>query len=258
MGASRVASVAGAIAVLTTAAALAADFPPPLPPPALVQLPVPADTTGWYLRGFVGVGQLHSQLQYIPNPLNAGIDFAIEHSALGDPIFIGGAIGYAWNNGLRLDGTGEYRSKATLHAWGSYTTFCPVGICVQVLDGFNKSWVVLANAYLDLGTWWRLTPFVGAGIGAAANSITGLSELGLLTGGRGVAPDHTTWNLAWAAHAGIAYDASSNLKFELAYRYLNLGPAWATPDCVGGCPPDIFRLKNVTSQDIMFGARWML
>ena len=53
----------------------------------------------------------------------------------------------------------EYRTKANLHAWGSYTAFCPVGVCLDVLDGFEKSWVVLGNAYFDLGETHRAIQF---------------------------------------------------------------------------------------------------
>jgi len=56
----RISLLAAAIASIGTAT-LAADFPPPLPAPV-----VPVEF-GWYLRGDVGVGQLHaSQLEYIP------------------------------------------------------------------------------------------------------------------------------------------------------------------------------------------------
>jgi opacity protein-like surface antigen len=33
--------------------------------------------------------------------------------------------------------------------------------------------------------------------------------------------DQSTWTFAWAAHAGVAYTITPNLKLELAYRYLN-------------------------------------
>ena len=248
----RISLLAAAIASIGTAT-LAADFPPPLPAPV-----VPVEF-GWYLRGDVGVGQLHAnQLEYFPNAKNAGTDFAIEHSALGDTTFVGFGIGYTWNRWLRFDVTAEYRTKANLHAWGSYTAFCPVGVCLDVLDGFENSWVVLGNAYFDLGTWWCLTPFVGVGIGTAGNTITGFSDYGPQTGGRGIAPDHTNWNFAWAFHAGVAYTASPNLKLELAYRYLDMGSTWASINCVGGCAPDVFKLRDITSQDIMIGMRWLL
>ena len=88
--------------------------------------------------------------------------------------------------------------------------------------------------------------------------ITGFSDYGPQTGGRSIAPDHTNWNFAWAFHAGVAYTASPNLKLELAYRYLDMGSTWASINCVGGCAPDVFKLRDITSQDIMIGMRWLL
>ena len=36
----------------------------------------------------------------------------------------------------------------------------------------KNEWVVLANAYVDLGTWWCITPFIGAGVGVGAEHMT--------------------------------------------------------------------------------------
>ena len=37
---------------------------------------------------------------------------------------------------------------------------------LDTYQGYLKSWVFLANAFVDLGTWECFTPFVGAGVGA--------------------------------------------------------------------------------------------
>ena len=37
----------------------------------------------------------------------------------------------------------------------------------------------MANAYVDLGTWWCITPFIGAGVGAARVSIADFSDTGV-------------------------------------------------------------------------------
>jgi opacity protein-like surface antigen len=112
MSAERVSFLAGAAALVSTAT-LAADFPPPLPPPVAVE-------GGWYLRGDIGMGQLHSkQLEFIPNQFDARIDFVIEHSAFSDQRLIGSGVGYARKNWLRFDLTGEYRSRANLPAWAA-------------------------------------------------------------------------------------------------------------------------------------------
>ena len=47
----------------------------------------------------------------------------------------------------------------------------------------KSEWLVLANAYVDLGTWWCITPFVGAGVGAARVSIANYTDVGQTTTG---------------------------------------------------------------------------
>ena len=42
----------------------------------------------------------------------------------------------------------------------------------DIYHATKSEWVVLANAYVDLGTWWCMTPFIGAGVGGARVSIT--------------------------------------------------------------------------------------
>ena len=91
-------------------------------------------------------------------------------------------VGYEWNSWFRFDVTGEYRTKAAFKATGRFTEFCAGGgNCFDVNTGNFSSAVFLANAYVDLGTWWCLTPFIGAGVGGARNMITGVQDLGLNT-----------------------------------------------------------------------------
>ena len=77
-------------------------------------------------------------------------------------MLFGVGAGYKWNNWFRFDVTGEYRGETGFHGFDTWN------------DGtarFNNytakksEWLVLANAYIDLGTWWCITPFVGAGVG---------------------------------------------------------------------------------------------
>ena len=242
-------------ASLAASATRAADYSPP--PPVYIQQPqqvIESFTDGWYLRGDVGVGMMRAnQLEYIRNPLNFN-DFAIEHSSMGDTFFIGGGVGYEFNNWLRFDVTGEYRGKTTVNAVGSYTF--GGGTFGDVYQGYLKSWVFLANAYVDLGTWNCFTPFVGAGIGFTRNTLNDFVDTGLGTSGRGFGRDTSEWHAAWALHAGVAYNVTKNFKVELAYRYLNLGSITDTIDCVGGCNPDSYKFGNIHSQDIKLGLRW--
>ena len=83
----------------------------------------------------------------------------------------------------------------------------------------------LVNAYLDLGTWWCITPFIGAGVGVAYNKIEHFRDTNVIAGGGGWAESGTKTNLAWALHAGASYKVTSNFAVDLSYRYLNLGKA---------------------------------
>jgi len=83
------------------------------------------------------------------------------------------------------------------------------------------------------GTWWCITPFIGAGVGGAFNQSTGLHDLGSIPSpGVGsvnsasyFANSANKTSFAWAAHAGLAYKVNQNFTVELAYRYLDLGNA---------------------------------
>ena len=117
------------------------------------------------------------------------------------------------------------------------------------------------NLYADLGTWWCLTPFVGVGLGAAKVNIFDFRDNNQATNGAAYGLDASKWNVAWALHAGVAYEVSSNLKLELSYRYVHLGDG-TSGDLItyqgtnNVNNPMLF--KDITSQDIRLGFRWML
>jgi opacity protein-like surface antigen len=252
-------SILAMAAAFATSAARAADYyqpPPQQPQPVYIQQPqVESFAEGWYLRGDVGIGMSSSyKLDYLPAPANVGNGFRFEQTSSGDGFFLGGGIGYEWNNWLRFDATAEYRAKTHVKAFGSYTVS---GGGTDFYDGNLKSWVFLGNAYVDLGTWNCFTPFVGFGIGATRNTMADLTDFNTNGGqGRGIGRNSSEWHLAYAVHAGVAYNISKNFKVELAYRYLNLGSITDTIDCIGGCNPDSYKFGNLYSHDIKLGLRW--
>jgi opacity protein-like surface antigen len=98
--------------------------------------------------------------------------------------------------------------------------------------------VFLANAYLDMGTWWCITPFIGAGVGTVRHEISGITDLGpnpfgigfglpvsAFANGDGDFNHRVKWQTAWALHAGLAYNVTNTFKVKLSYRYLNMGDA---------------------------------
>ena len=72
-----------------------------------------------------------------------------------------------------------------------------------------ESGTILFNAYADLGSWYGITPYVGAGIGVSGNRFTNISREAFVLGapvGAAVLSPRTTYNLAWALMAGVAID----------------------------------------------------
>src|ERR1700728_5114660 len=222
-------------AVRVSPAAFAADMPQPLPPqpyqPQMMVVEQPQ--SAWYLRGDIGVGITNQfDIQWIPSPPDAGIPFAFDQHSWADTVFFDAGVGYEWNSWLRFDVTAGYRDRTQVNARGVYAPATGLGDAYQ---GYLRSWVVLANAYIDFGTWDCLTPFIGVGIGGAYNQMADLVDMGIGTTGAGFGRNSTNWSPAYAFYAGLDYDVTKNFIVELSYRYLNYGSGTDTVDCIGGC-----------------------
>src|SRR6476661_6897936 len=111
MASVKVASIAGAIALLASAAN-AADMPS-LPP--VYVPPIEETVGGWYLRGDIGMTNqqfkgLHQRLYDVPGTTVEPVGMGWDSSMMA-----GLGIGYKFNDWFRADLTGEYRGKATFH-----------------------------------------------------------------------------------------------------------------------------------------------
>lgn len=253
--------LAAGAASLLSSAAFAADMPL-APPPQPYYAPAPVeDFGGWYLRGDIGYtasrAKLHNDL-YDTLPATATLQQLGQGFSGGTSYGIG--VGYQFNNWFRADITGEYRSKVNFSGT-DFVTYNPGGYLSDTYSGGYSSWVGLINAYADLGTWWCITPFIGAGVGAAHIQTTGFQDTGLANGNPGsyFASGASTTNLAWAVHAGLAYRVTNNLTVELAYRYLDMGKGvhgyGASYDGTNAGPSS-FEYRDLTSQDVKIGLRW--
>jgi len=266
-------------ALLLSGAAYAADLGAP-PPAMQYQPPAPvAEQNGWYLRGDVGVGiQNFSSFDLEPS---SGVPstWAVNQTDIQDTSIFGAGIGYAVNSWLRFDVTGEYRTKALFQATGSwYGAGCPEYLgqtpafstppsyCFDKYEGNFSAAVFMANAYVDLGTWWCLTPYIGGGVGTAYDRITGVQDIGPQppgTIGFGYTyEDSANWAFAWNVQAGLTYNVSDNFKIDFSWRYLDMGsPQSSNIFCQNAgtsTPCNYFNLKDMTSEDFRIGFRWLL
>jgi opacity protein-like surface antigen len=263
--------VAAGAASLLSSMSFAADMA--IAPPPQYYAPPVEDFGGWYLRGDIGMtNQRLGDLTLATAPFPAG--FQSTGMGFDSSTSFGLGFGYKINNWFRADVTGEYRGKANFHG-SQFSTFNVLAPGFAETDNYSASkseWVAMANAYVDLGTWWCVTPFIGAGVGMARNTISGFRDDGVILGasgpGTGTTPastfaaDGSKWNFAWALHAGIAYKVTPNFTVELAYRYINLGNgitgATNSFDGVTVVNQSGFLMKNITSNDVKLGVRWLL
>lgn len=252
--------IASAAALLTTTA-VAADLPL-LPPP----VPVAAAAGGWYLRGFIGMSnQFLSDISH-PDFARAQQFTFLDRGGFDSAPFGGGGIGYQWSGWLRFDATVEYRGAAGFHALDRFFNpyFNGGNFNTNQYTASKSELVALVNGYLDLGTWWCITPFIGAGAGVAYNRIEHFRDVNVITAGGGWADSGTQTNFAWSLTAGGAYKVTPGLVVELAYRYLNLGNARTgllvnlDPTVFSGNPLAPVTFNNLQSHDIMLSMRWML
>jgi len=256
--------LAAGAASLISSMAFAADMPIAAPPPMYAPPAPPADFGGWYLRG--DVGMTNQNAKSIDSATSAA--FPTTTAVLGfdsSPLFDLG-VGYRFNNWFRADVTGQYRGKSNLH--GSQSVALGVGdVEANTYTGSKSEWVVMANAYVDLGTWWCITPFIGAGVGGSYNQLSGFQDNGVRYTAGALSNSVTyfdtngKWNFAWAAHAGLAYKVNPGFTVELAYSYMNLGDAapgnfHAFDGSING--PSTIKVRNITSNDVKLGVRWEL
>jgi opacity protein-like surface antigen len=258
--------IAAGAATLLSSAAFAADMAIAPPPPMYAPPPVVEDFGGWYLRGDIGFS--NQRVKRLDNVLDANNTSSVQNLSFNTAGIFGLGVGYKVNNWFRADVTGEYRGNSQFFGTDAIAFPGPGGFGTDTYHATKSEWVVLANAYVDLGTWWCMTPFIGAGVGGARVSIANFTDHGLTNnGGPALLPglafgdNVAKWNFAWALHAGVAYKVTPNFTVELAYRYLDMGDGLTgdlrTFDGVNAIVnPTTF--KSITSHDLKLGVRWDL
>ncbi len=210
-------------AVMATAVALpamAADiYEPPVievPPP---QIEYQDETFGgWYIRGDIGYHKSKIRgIEYITyGPGTADFDFG----RLKGSFSTGAGIGYQVNSYFRTDLTADYWWKSDFRGQttGIPGTCGTAPTCVSVDTSKFSALLLLANAYAELGTYKRITPYIGAGIGGAYVKWDDLRNR--------IDPDIDDrhrgakgWRFAWALMAGASYCITSNWHADIGYRF---------------------------------------
>ncbi len=299
----RATALTALLGVFFAPAAMAADMPflsAPAPTP-VNQQPLEFGS-GWYLRGDVGYSNMAVPVVVADFANNLGRTGAVSG---------GIGMGYQYNNWLRTDLTLDRAVFQPVRSMGS--RWCPYGTvldgaagtanagkpigylydpnetCTPVVKSELNRTSLLANAYVDLGNWWGLTPYVGAGVGfsyfRSNNSVAyfqnndgqlwapNLGQGGVpITWIRGPnyfgpiifpplpwaqilpnqAAQKSSWKFAWNVMAGVSYDISQNLKIDLHYRLLDAGSYTSFSSTLTGAGPVT---KDLISQEVRLGFR---
>jgi len=299
----RVSAIAAIAAALCGRAAVAAGMPflsAPEPAPATPPVEI---GSGWYLRGDVGYESMTAPI--ITTDLTT-LASRINNASGG----IG--VGFQFNQWFRADLTLD-RSVNRQQGSGA-SMYCPYGTlvnvpnvdingtlqtveaylynpaetCTPLVNAHINRTSLIANGYFDLGNWWGVTPYVGAGIGVSylqTSASVNYYENGtgnLWAPNLGVAGAYLAWynlagqqvavnqqypfaqlnynfsqtvkdyKLAWNFMAGASYDISQNLKLDLHYRLLGVGSFTGFPGVLSGTGAVT---KDLLSQEVRLGFR---
>jgi opacity protein-like surface antigen len=268
-----------ALAMLGTGPVNAADLDPALEDPVqdFSQMPVANVTfgSGWYVRGDFGGAQLYQANPFYKGTLSQNADSTFGSSAPGITLrpshelgYVGGVGGgYAFTSHLRADVVIDYHMPVHSNASGkpfrcingygpvqTVTTFTTTtssadptyGSCTGAYQANLQSYDALVNGYYDLGTWYNVTPYIGAGVGLSFGhyqtsatytqadgssyniSITNPASNQTYNIDYDRNASHTYYNFAYALMAGFAFPIYAHTSVDIGYRYLDLGTVLGT------------------------------
>lgn len=176
-----------------------------------------ARENGAYLRADIGFGA-----PFVRHALTAN---GVFNPTLSGPALFGMGIGYEIGHMLRAEVAAEYRSRSG----------------IQTADGVRAHTIggqLLASVYADIGTWYGVTPYIGAGAGLGWNKLSFAATF----------RDQNKSDFIWALSGGFAVKINPKLTFDIGYRYIDAGTHHSSS----------LMLRESGSHDLRIGLRWRL
>ncbi len=235
-------SVAAALLLGASGPALGADLHNNIYAPELPKL-VPVEiSNGWYLRGDVSYnfstdGGATSFRTFDTGTLTYGTQ-NYSSSSMSTDWGVGAAVGYQFTDWLRAEAALDYYS-GNFNTTANSSSPCTSGGGGPVNTGCRTTgsaefdaYGLMANGYVDLGTYVGFTPYVGAGAGMTLVDYGNYTSQDFCVDGAAVCGGATfsalshagqsDWRFTYALMAGLAYSFSKNLKADVGYRYINV------------------------------------
>lgn len=231
-----------ACAAALGAAAHAADMPDTWNPgPYVRPAPRPLElASGWYLRGDAGYRFNNIDSMQAPH--------TITKAKYGDSagLTFGAGYKYQW---FRSDLTIDWGPRVAMRADSALASATQPQYTVKL-----ETLSVLANVYIDLGTWWGFTPYVGGGAGVSY--LKGREYLDTTLPVNFATNNNSRTNFSWAAMAGVSYRIDARWVVDVGYRHLSLGDL---PTSTGtNFTVDQTRWKGLSTDEVRLGVRFLL
>ena len=231
--------------------------------------------SGWYLRGDISYS------------FNGDMDVSFSRAAragdanatAGDTYSAGVGFGYIFNDYFRSDITLDYFGD---RSWSGSATGCGLdglgvpytGDCSSSDRGNFEAHAANLNAYVNLGTFGRLSPYVGGGVGLAHVSYSSTNsnlvcvvdpgedcDLGTHSGGSADPETFTgtqsfaggqSVNFIYSLTAGLDYKIDEYWTADLNYRYSNITSGEVYSDGAG----DTVAFDGAQIHEIRAGLRY--
>lgn len=234
-------SAALAVSVLAAGAAFAGEQSPYGP---------------FYMGARAGVS-----FQKVDSPKSSALDSVLGEGAAAAAVLGGGESNTVGVFGVNI-GYDFKQIGAPVRAEIEYSYRTDFGYDRHYDDGTNagsvtsdlNSHTVMLNAYYDIVTGTRFTPYVGGGLGVAINRTDGTLS-GPIADSQGVAgsgSSKTKTSFAWSLAAGVGYAFDANWVAELGYRYIDLGKVVYGSGELGR----IAASDDVTAHEVLAGLRY--
>jgi opacity protein-like surface antigen len=213
--------------------------------------------TGWYLRGDIG-GSFNRASGFGYN------DATFANAKIGDSYAPAIGFGYQFNDFVRADLTIDRVNTVSLSgsatcAWWTTTDCTNVASTTATAERGSLSAVsVMLNGYADLGSWSGITPYIGAGVGAAyvrygahQSTTSGSTAADRVFGAR------DDWTLAANAMAGLSYVVADGLMLDVGYRFLWIDNAQSGAETTS-LETGRVGLHDLTAHQVRVGLRYYL
>lgn len=194
--------------------------PPAAAPAAAVPAPTTAATQsapaesrpgdpyheGWYVSPGIGVVVARD------SDNRGNIDISTEFAA---GVTFTGAVGYAWPNGIRVEGSLLYQrfpvETAVVKSAGDISG---VNVGTTAASGDASALLIMANLGYDFDTGTEFVPYVVGGAGLIRFSYNDVETQGVLI------LNDQTWQLAFQFGIGTAYRLTERWSADVGYRAL--------------------------------------